>query len=150
VAFAVGEANAVEKTIYALRVARASQSRAHLIDAAELLFVALVHEGRLGDAARVSAVGQRSRDAYSYRWRWPHIENLTTNGIEAFSRRPAESLVSDTTDIELATLDVFATTALARDEHERPQRQIWSPRAEVRFERMGLQMGVAEDSARLG
>ena len=112
IALATQEPQAFDKAVAAFGAAQASESQAHLIDAAELLAVVLAHEGRVIDAARVNVLCERARTRYGYRWRWPHVAALRTTAEAAIDGLPRAELERADTDAGAAGLVDAAARAL--------------------------------------
>ena len=62
---------------HAVEVAETTQSQVHLIDAAELVALALIDDGRNDRAAPLFAAVQHARAECCYRWRWPAVREMT-------------------------------------------------------------------------
>ena len=105
IALVAGEDDVLDKAIDAVRAAKASESRVHLIDAAELLVVALSKDARLTEAARLDGICQQARVECCYRWRWPYVESLRTAA-------PAVSGPTDRLDVRVTALTLDEATAV--------------------------------------
>jgi hypothetical protein len=111
-AFAVDEPDTFDKAVDAFRAAETSQSQAHLIDAAELVAVALLNAGRAGDAARVDAATRRARTQYSYRWQWRYVEDLRRMAVGSIAQSDRDDLGGAFGDSDAVSLDEAIATVL--------------------------------------
>jgi hypothetical protein len=85
VAATSGATSAGSLAIDAVRAAREGDNALHVIDALELLTIALAHAGRASEAARIDAVTQKSRTELAYRRRWPHVERMRREAVATIS-----------------------------------------------------------------